>query len=255
MKRLVIVGTGERCSYAFTKKFYNNFKGRVERVGITDKNLKRCEYFRDHFCPGVAIYSDFDVMVDELKPDMALVTTPDGFHHEYIIRALKRGLDVYSEKPITQEEEKCYAIREAERESGKHVTVTFNCRFMPFFVELKKLVSSGVIGKPLSVNYEYVLNTDHGGDYFKRWHRFMNMSGGMMVHKATHHFDIVNWLLEDEPVSVSAQGARLYFGNDDRPHGERCRDCEYSSRCESYLDVSHEIYQGMYIGTEDVTDT
>lgn len=237
MKRLAIVGAGQRGYYMFAERLYKNYSDKVELVGVCDPNIKRCEYFKNTLNPNMKIYTDFDLMMDELKPDSVLVTTVDSYHHEYIIRALKKGADVYSEKPITMDEEKCLAIRKAEKETGKMVRVTFNCRFMPYFVKLKELISSGVIGKPLAIHYEYLLNTVHGGDYFKRWHRFLDNCGGMMVHKATHHFDIVNWILEDDPESVSAQGARLYFGNDNRKHGERCTTCEYASTCESYQDL------------------
>ena len=197
------------------------------------------------------IYDDFEKMLDELKPDMVLVTTVDCYHDKYVIRALEKGYDALSEKPLTTDEDKCFAIREAERKSGKKVTVTFNCRFMPYFAKLKELLMSGIIGKPLAIHYEYLLHPSHGGDYFKRWHRFMKNSGGMMVHKSTHHFDIVNWLLDDEPISVSAQGARLYFGNEDRPHGERCSTCEYAKTCELYFDLnSDQDVKELYLNAE-----
>lgn len=240
MERLVIVGAGQRCYYMFAKRLKENYADKVEIVGVCDTNIKRCEYYRDTINPNMKIYKDFDLMLDELKPDSVLVTTVDCYHHEYIIRALEKGYNVYSEKPITMDEEKCLAIRDAEKRTGKKVTVTFNCRFMPYFAKLKEIMMSGVIGKPLAIHYEYLLNTVHGGDYFKRWHRFMDNCGGMMVHKATHHFDIINWILEDDPESVSAQGARLYFGNEDRPHGERCWNCTYANTCESYQDLINE---------------
>lgn len=240
MIRLAQVGAGARGYSMFARNLYKDYQGKAEIVAICDPNQMRCEFYRDTTNKEMKIYSDFDLMLDETKPDAVLITTPDCYHHEYIIRALEKGYDVYSEKPITTDEEKCYAIREAEKRTGKKVTVTFNCRFMPYFVRLKELVASGVIGKPLAINYEYVLNTVHGGDYFKRWHRFMEKSGGMMVHKATHHFDIVNWLLEDDPVTVSAQGAKLYFGNEDRNHGARCSECEYAKTCEAFEELISE---------------
>lgn len=251
MERLVIVGAGQRCYNMFALRLKKSYADKVEIVGVCDTNIKRCEYFRDTINENMKVYKDFYKMLDELKPDSVLVTTVDSTHHEYIIRALEKGCDVYSEKPITMDEEKCYLIREAERKSGKRVTVTFNCRFMPYFTKIKEIIKSGAIGRVLSINYEYVLHTRHGGDYFKRWHRFLDNCGGMMVHKATHHFDIVNWLLEDDPESVSAQGARLYFGNEDRPHGERCSTCPYASTCESYenLQVEPEL-KALYFDSE-----
>lgn len=250
MKKLVIVGTGHRC-YSFAKSIIENYSDKIAIIGVCDVNVKRCEYYRDTLNADMKIYRDFDLMLNELKPDAVFVTTPDCMHHEYIIRSLKKGCDVYTEKPITIDQEKCFAIRRAEKETGKKVTVLFNCRFMPYFVKLKEIVSSGVIGKPLAINYDYVLNTEHGGDYFKRWHRFMNNSGGMLVHKATHHFDIINWLLNDDPAYVSAQGARLYFGNDDRPHGENCRTCEYKDKCVAVGDMyDEEFMKKMYYDAE-----
>ncbi len=220
-------------------------------MGVCDTNIKRCEFYRNELGVDIKLFNDFDQMLDELKPDAVIVTTPDSYHHEYIIRALEKGCDTYTEKPMTIDEEKCRAIREAEKRTGKKVVVTFNCRFMPYFAKLKEIMASGVIGKPLAIHYEYVLNTQHGGDYFKRWHRFMESSGGMLVHKSTHHFDVINWVLEDEPVSVSAQGARLYYGNDDRPHGERCMSCEYKNSCHSYQFIyDNNDLQKMYFDAE-----
>ena len=236
MERLAIVGCGNRCYYSFATKLRDNFKDKVEIVGCCDTNIKRCEYFRETINPFMKIYEvkDFDTMLDELKPDSVLVATPDCYHHEYISRAMHKGCDVYCEKPVTIDEEKCRAIRQAEKETGKKLTVTFNCRFQPHFAKIKELLESGVIGKPLYVNYHYMLHPIHGGDYFKRWHRFMEQSGGMLLHKSTHHFDVMNWILNDEPVTVSAQGARLFYGNDDRPHGKRCTQCAYTNECPTY---------------------
>lgn len=252
MKKIVFVGTGAR-AYGFYKSINEKYSDTYTTVGVCDSNIKRCEWYRDSVKPDVALYNDFDLMLKEQNPNAVFVATIDGMHHDYIVRSLKYGCDVFTEKPMTIDEEKCLAIRQAEKESGKKVTVTFNCRFIPYFVRLKELIASGVIGKPLSIHYEYTLNTWHGGDYFKRWHRFMENSGGMLIHKSTHHFDVINWLLDDDPVSVTAQGARLYFGNDDRPHGERCCTCEYKNNCESYRFIyTSGMLQKLYYEAESV---
>lgn len=259
MKRLVIVGASTRGYSMFASKIFKNHSDSAKIVGIYDPNYVRSEYFRDTTFTDMRIYNNFDKMLDTERPDAVIVTTVDAYHHEYIIKALDKGYDVYSEKPMTTTEENCLAIREAERRSGKRVTVTFNCRFMPYYAKIKELVASGIIGKPLAVNYNYVLNTLHGGDYFKRWHRFLENSGGMMVHKATHHLDIVNWVLDDEPVSVSAQGARLFFGQGDRsysdePIGERCSTCKYAEGCLNYQDHTgnERLAKALYFNAEHV---
>jgi len=234
MKRIVIVGAGGRGLDMFARRIQRNYRDKLELVGVCDPNPVRCAYMRDNVNPDMKIYGDFDRMLSELKPDAVIVTTVDRYHAEYIVRALEWGCEVFSEKPLAINEEQCRAIREAEKRTGRTVHVTFNCRFMPYFVRLKELLREGVIGRPLAIHYEYTLIPVHGGDYFKRWHRFLDNCGGMMVHKATHHFDIVNWLLEDEPKTVSAQGARLYFGDESRAYGERCSECSYGEKCPAY---------------------
>src|SRR4030095_4919220 len=77
---------------------------------------------------------------------------------------------------------------------------------------LKELVKSGAIGTPLSVTFEWVLDTSHGADYFRRWHRDKANSGGLLIHKASHHFDLVNWLLANTPTVVYARGGVRFYG-------------------------------------------
>ena len=59
----------------------------------------------------------------------------------------------------------------------------------------------------------------HGADYFRRWHRDKSISGGLLVHKSSHHFDLVNWWLADVPSVVYAAGALRFYG--DRNAAER----------------------------------
>ena len=49
------------------------------------------------------------------------------------------------------------------------------------------------------MHFEWALDTVHGADYFRRWHREKKNSGGLLVHKSSHHFDLVNWWLGDVP--------------------------------------------------------
>jgi predicted dehydrogenase len=63
-----------------------------------------------------------------------------------------------------------------------------------------------------AVNLEYVLDMRHGVDYYRRWHSQMASSGGLLVHKSTHHFDLVNWWLDAIPDEVVAQGRLDFFG-------------------------------------------
>jgi predicted dehydrogenase len=79
------------------------------------------------------------------------------------------------------------------------------------------LLNQKVIGDILSVHFEWTLDTWHGADYFRRWHRDIANSGGLMVHKASHHFDLVNWWLDSQPETVVGFGDLRFYG---RANGE-----------------------------------
>jgi predicted dehydrogenase len=139
---------------------------------------------------------------------------------------------------MTIDAEKCRAILAAERRTGRRVTVTFNYRFSPYTSRIKALLREGAIGKILSVDFEWFLDTSHGADYFRRWHRRLENSGGLLVHKATHHFDIINWWIEDYPQRVYALGDRRFYGPTRAERGERCSTCAYQRTCEFYFDLA-----------------
>ncbi len=235
MKRVVIVGASMRCYAMFIEKVRKNIPDDVKFVGVYDINEGRSRVLADIIGEGCAVYQDFEEMLDAEKPDTVLVTSRDDTHHDYVVRALNKGYDAISEKPLTNTFERCLAVRDAEKQSGKTVTTTFNCRYMPYLVHIKELIMSGKIGKIYSVNYEYGLNRSHGGDYFKRWHRLMEYSQGMLLHKSTHHLDVANWLIDDEPRYVTALANRVHYGDKGEMKAERCQDCPGRDNCEVYV--------------------
>src|SRR5262249_53233987 len=95
----------------------------------------------------------------------------------------------------------------------------------------------GAIGRPLSVDFEWYLDRRHGADYFRRWHRRKENSGGLLITKATHHFDMVNWWLDDEPERVFPLGGRRVYGPVRGERGERCSTCAFTQSCEFFVDL------------------
>lgn len=223
-KRYVIVGTGGR-SFMFADAILNHYKSNCTLAALCDLNPRRMEYhnrrYKEEWDIGpVRTYaaSDFDLMLRKEKPHTVIVTTMDRTHHDYIIRAMEAGCDVITEKPMTTDEKKCRAILETAKRTGRDVKVTFNYRYAPARSLVKKLIMEGEIGEVTSVHFEWLLDTRHGADYFRRWHRDKRNSGGLMVHKATHHFDLVNWWLGSEPEVVFGLGSLAFYG---RINGER----------------------------------
>src|SRR5690606_3833064 len=101
---------------------------------------------------------------------------------------------------------------DAVERTGRSVVVTFNYRYSPRNGALRELLASGRIGEVTSVHFEWLLDTSHGADYFRRWHRDKQRSGGLLVHKASHHFDLVGWWLDDVATRVYCSGGLRFYG-------------------------------------------
>ncbi len=240
MKKYVVVGTGWRGIFSYIEPLIKEYRDCAKLCAVCDINGKRARFSSEYFHEDIPAYTDFDQMLKDHKPDVVIVTSKDCTHEKYIVKALECGCDVISEKPMTTTDEMCARILEAEKRTGHKVTITFNCRFMPFYVKLKELVSSGLVGDVLSVHFEWLLDTSHGADYFRRWHSIRANSGSLLIHKSTHHFDLVNWIIDDEPVKVNAFGTRRFYGHTREERGERCRDCKYKNTCEFFFDIDKE---------------
>lgn len=252
MKKYVLVGASGRSVFMFGRPLKERFADVAEVVGIFDVNPLRSNKVKEMAGLECKTYTDFEAMLKETKPDVAIVTTVDKFHHQYIIKSLEAGLDAITEKPMTIDEEKCNAILETEKKTGKKVIVTFNYRFTPYVTRIKELLVAGTLGTIFNVHFEWLLDTSHGADYFRRWHRKMENSGGLLVHKSTHHFDLVNWWLKEEPEVVMAYGKLRFYGPTRKKRGERCRTCPHQKTCEFYLDLTKlDVWGKFYLETEN----
>lgn len=219
MKTYALVGTGGRAGL-YLQAIAGEYRSHARFVAFCDTNRTRMEYANRLIGAegheGVPMYSalEFDRMLSETRPDIVIVTSIDRTHHRYIVRAMELGCDVISEKPMTIDEEKCQAIIDAIHRTGRNLRVTFNYRYAPHHSKIRELLAGGAIGEVFSVHFEWLLNTEHGADYFRRWHRDKRNSGGLLVHKSTHHFDLVNFWLNSEPETVYAQGDLRFYGKE-----------------------------------------
>jgi len=205
----------------YTHALMGDFSTYGELVAFCDINPARMAYANEELgkqfgagkLPSYAP-ADFERMIKENKVDVVIVTSIDRTHHRYAIRAMEAGCDVISEKPMTVDENKCAALFDAIARTGRKMRVTFNYRYSPHNSRVKELLAQGAIGEVKSVHFEWLLDTRHGADYFRRWHRDKRNSGGLLVHKATHHFDLVNWWLDAAPSIVYAQGGLVFYGRE-----------------------------------------
>lgn len=253
MTTYAIAGASARCLDMFAKPLKKDFSEYAKVVGVFDINQTRARKIAEVFeGENVPVYHEFEQMLHETHPDKVIVTTMDAVHGKYIVQALRAGCDVISEKPICNTQADCDAILAAEKETGRSVTVTFNCRFMPLYQKVKEMLQEGVVGRVLNVNFEYLLDRSHGADYFRRWHRRLENSYSLLVHKATHHLDIINWWMDDTPIKVSALGSlQVYGAASGREYAERCRTCRNAKSCRNFVDLEQDpVLKALYLDAE-----
>ncbi len=262
-KRYALVGTGGRAKM-FIDAIVGAYQNNAEVVGLCDLSQTRMDWHNQQIAEEfdaapIATYTadNFDQMVAETKPDTIIVTSMDSTHHLYINRAMELGCDAISEKPMTIDAAKARAIFETIERTGRSLRVTFNYRYAPVSTKVRELLMQGVVGRPLHVNFQWVLDTFHGADYFRRWHREKDKSGGLMVHKATHHFDLINWWLSSYPKQVFAFGDLLFYGRENAVRrGENYSYNRYTGQAAAANDPfaltldQHPTLRGLYLEAE-----
>lgn len=250
--RYTLIGVGSRGYNVFARPLVTQYDDVGELVGLCDINSARMELATRKLGIAIPCFASFDEMLATAKPDVVLVATVDATHHTYIIRALESGCDVITEKPLTTTAGNAQLILEVERRTGHKVRgIVFNARYMAPSETIQQLLRQGAIGDLISVDFAEYLDTAHGADYFRRWHRRKANSGGLLIHKATHHFDQINWWVGADPETVYALGTTRFYGPTRAERGERCLTCACAGRCPFFLDLrANTDLKELYLDTE-----
>ena len=260
--RYAQVGTGGRARMYY-EAIATTYKDINQLVAFCDLSKTRMDYANsvieklganrvNEYLP-----HEFEKMIEETKPNVIIVTSIDRTHDDYIVRAMEMGCDVITEKPITTDERRAQRIIDAAKKTGRHIRVAFNYRYAPYHTKIRELIRDGAIGKPFQVHFEWLLNTTHGADYYRRWHSCKLNSGGLLVHKATHHFDLVNFWLNTDPKRVYALGSLNFYGKEaaEKRGVEkfyyRCYGSEIAKNDPFAIDMeSNETLKALYLDAE-----
>jgi predicted dehydrogenase len=252
-RRYAIVGTGVRGNSMWGRALVERYSDVLEFVGLCDINHKRVAAAREMIGVNCPTFTNFDEMMEKARPEVLMVTTVDGFHRDYIVKGIERGVDVITEKPMVIDEMQCQSVLDAEKRHNKKIIVTFNYRYAPKHQKIKEVLLSGEIGPITSVDFSWFLDVRHGADYFRRWHRLKSKGGSLWVHKATHHFDLINWWLGADPVEVSAFGDLNVYGKANDYRHTHCRGCPHRQKCPFFFDITKSpSMMKLYVECEDV---
>ncbi|MEU1972645.1 Gfo/Idh/MocA family oxidoreductase [Microbacterium sp. NPDC019599] len=218
-RRYAVVGAGHRASM-YVDAITDTYAERAVLVAICEPNPVRAAYYIDRVtergleAPTAWHPDRLEEMIRTERIDRVVICARDDLHAPLIVRALEAGADVVVEKPLTIDAPSAAAIEDAVERTGREVVLTFNYRYSPRNSALRQVIQDGLIGQVTSVDFSWMLDTKHGADYFRRWHREKKNSGGLLVHKASHHFDLVNWWIRSTPRRVFASGGLRFYGSE-----------------------------------------
>jgi len=237
-RRLAMVGTGHRGTGMWGTSVLKDYGDIVEFVGLCDINPGRAETAKKMLNASCPTFTNFEEMITKTKPETVIVTTVDGTHHTFIAKALEMGCDVITEKPMTTDEKKLKVVLDAARKSQNKLIMAHNYRYPPTAAKIKEMLMQERVGRITSVDFHWYLDVYHGADYFRRWHRLRESSGTLLNHKASHHFDLLNWWIDSDPEEVHAFGALEFYGKNHEFRHTHCRPCPFKDKCQFFFDLT-----------------
>jgi len=241
--RIGIVGTGGRGVNAFGMTFVKDHADTTEIIALADPNLVRAEAAMKMLGITADLHDNAEDLITRSDVDAVIIASVDCCHEAQVCLALEHDKHVYIEKPLATTVEGCLRILEASISAGKVLSMGFNLRHNIVIHRLKQLVDEGCFGDIFSI--QAIEHYNGGRTYHSRWNRLKKFTGGLFIHKGSHDFDVINYLMGDvRPARVacfanvfSLKPDRLPFAT--RPGedpGPNCTVCPYQRECpDAYL--------------------
>ena len=172
-------------------------------VAVADTAPESIDAFKAAGAPeGISYCSEYREVLERDDVDAVLVATPDFTHVDIVTDVLAAGKHVFSEKPAATARSDLDRLDEAVRSAPGIYMLGFECRYLPVFREIRRIIDEGKIGRPRMIwcrefrrpFYEKVGN----------WILFNDKTGGVFVEKTCHFFDLMTWFAGAPPVKVVA---------------------------------------------------
>ena len=166
----------------------------------------------------IAVFGDSEDMLAKAKPDAVIIASPNFTHFDVVKPVMKAGCAVLLEKPMCTTVEDALALERVVRDYESLFWVGLEYRFMPPATRFTERVHSGEAG-PITMlsirehRFPFLTKVDD-------WNRFNRNTGGTLVEKCCHFFDLMRHILQDEPVRVFASGGQDVTHLDERYDGE-----------------------------------
>ncbi len=185
------------------------------------------------------VFMDAEALLDQPRlADAIFICTQDHDHYKQTMRALELGYHVLLEKPMSPSMQECKEMERKAEAAGSILSICHVLRYTPFFSRIKAILESGKIGRLMTVQHNEYVGYWHQAHSFVRgnWNH-AERSSPMILAKACHDMDILQWLIDSPCEAVSSFGALSYFKPKHAPEGAplRCLDgCPAAAECEYY---------------------
>lgn len=190
-----IIGCGDVCEKKSGPSFYKIEYSNLEAVMRRDQDKVK-DYAMRHKVD--KYYTDADQLIADPQVNAVYIATPPNTHMQYAIRAMQAGKPVYVEKPMGMNSAECEEMIRTSETTNQKLFVAFYRRALPYFLKVKELLESGVIGNVLTVEVKQyrsprvsdLTSSDH------TWRVNKDIAGeGYFYDLAPHTLDILDFLL------------------------------------------------------------
>ena len=179
MEDIGVIGCGARMSEVVKQLFKVNSKNKI--IGVYDPSEKAVESFLNKFGREIIIYQNYSDLLKNPEIKWILIGSINSAHKDQIVEALKNGKNVFSEKPLAISEEECFEIKKEFDSRDLNFLISYPLRYSPHYIEIKKVIDSRKIGKIISIEFNEVLEFDHGAFIMTDWRRLQKNSGGIYL--------------------------------------------------------------------------
>lgn len=269
--RVALLGSGAR-SVSYARAFASRDDIEVTAVADPIPDHRATMMSRSGIKSRPAEYDDWrDLLVNHTDLSGAVIATPNHLHTEPAVACLERGLPIALEKPMATTKEDCERIIDAERCNGGRSVIGFVLRSTPFYRTIHEVITSGRIGRLVSIQADELVGTIVTSIMNRSpWRRYARYSGGSMLEKSCHDIDILNWMTGSRPLSLDSHGRRNMF-NANPALPEACEGCKAAADClyykepvrsssedrgeETLLEFAREDHRCIYNIEKDIVDT
>ncbi len=226
--RVAVIGVGVR-SVSYLTNVPADIRGRIQLVAVADISVKRRRLFAERFTEWGTPeeFETGEALLRKVSYDALIIGSYNNTHADFAIEALDSGACILLEKPVAITTDQCRRLwQKFQAVEDARVFVGFVLRYSPFYKRVSELIKDNAIGQLMAIDADENLSQSITSGFFRDWRRDDKLSGGFMVEKCSHDFDIFHMLTERRVARVFSIARRTHFVKRPREEQHRRFDSE-----------------------------